>query len=81
MQMSKDLGLGFGIGYGYGRDCLRGGEWSWAWAWGWGLDLGLDVVGIRERMKVGWGLEGIYVGVVVGFRVEVGAEVGKGWLG
>merc|ERR1719234_2346155 len=32
-------------------------------------------------MEMGWGLEGIYVGAVVGFRVEVGAEVGKGWLG
>jgi len=46
-----------------------------------GLELGLDVVGIRERMNVGCDLEGIYVGVVVGFGVEVGEEVGKGWLG
>jgi len=32
-------------------------------------------------MEVVWGLEGIYVGVEVGLRVEVGADVGKGWLG
>jgi len=51
---------------------------------GMGVELGLDVVGNRERMEVGWGLEGIDVGVVVGYRVEVWGwswerMVGLGW--
>jgi len=58
----------------------------------WRMELGLGLgmggknwISMWLGLGKGWewdgGLEGIYVGVVVGFRVEVGAEVGKGWLG
>jgi len=45
------------------------------------VELGLDVVEIKERVEVGWGLEGIDIGGVVRYGVEVGVEIGEMMVG
>jgi len=50
---------------------LGDGGWNWGWM----------CLGLWKGWKWDWFGRHLNIGVVDGYRVEVGAEVGKGWLG